>query len=159
MRSSIIVPGDISVRSAHWGDHSVKLSGGRRIAALVIAAVLAAAGVLVAALGAPSFEASSFVAAPSAAPAGEVAVAQGLGPIVLKNATATGATPASTREIVSFILRGRDLFSLESAVEAGHSPEMTVAQFAARYGQATATITALQSYLSKYGIATSVYPD
>jgi subtilase family serine protease len=126
---------------------------------LVIAAVLGAAGVLVAALAAPSFEASSFVAAPSAAPAGEVAVAQGLGPIVLKNATATGATPASTREIVSFILRGRDLFSLESAVEAGHSPDMTVAQFAARYGQATATITALQSYLSKYGIATSVYPD
>jgi kumamolisin len=137
----------------------VKLSGGRRIAGLVIAAVLGAAGVLVAALEAPSLEASSFVAAPSAAPTGEVAVAQGLGPIVLKNATATGATPASTREIVSFILRGRDLFSLESAVEAGHSPEMTVAQFAARYGQATATITALQSYLSKYGIATSVYPD
>jgi subtilase family serine protease len=137
----------------------VKLSGGQRIAALVIAAVLAAAGVLVAALGAPSFQASSFVAAPSSAPTGEVAVAQGLGPIVLKNATATGATPASTPEIVSFILRGRNLFGLESAVERGHSPGLTVAQFAARYGQRPATITALQSYLSKYGIATSVYPD
>jgi kumamolisin len=137
----------------------MKLSWGRRIAALVIAAVLAAAGVLVAALGAPSFEASSFTTSPSSAPAGEVAVAQGLGPIVLKNATATGATPASTPEIVSFILRGRDLFSLESAVEAGHSPGMTVAEFAARYGQSTATITALQGYLTKYGIATSVYPD
>jgi len=137
----------------------MKLYGGRRIAALVIAAVLAAAGVLVAALGAPSFEASSFTTSPSSAPAGEVAVAQGLGPIVLKNATATGATPASTPEIVSFILRGRDLFSLESAVEAGHSPGMTVAEFAARYGQSTATITALQGYLTKYGIATSVYPD
>ena len=137
----------------------MKLSGGRRIAGLVIAAVLAAAGVLVAALEAPSFGASSFAASPSSAPAGEVAVAQGLGPIVLKNATATGATPASTPEIVSFILRGRDLFSLESVVEGGHSPDMTVAQFAARYGQSPATITALQSYLSKYGIATSVYPD
>ena len=41
----------------------MKLSGGRRIAALVIAAVLAVARVLVAALGAPSFEASSFEAA------------------------------------------------------------------------------------------------
>lgn len=137
----------------------MKLSGGRRIAGLVIAAVLAAAGVLVAALEAPSFGASSFAASPSSAPAGEVAVAQGLGPIVLKNATATGATPASTPEIVSFILRGRDLFSLESVVEGGHSPDMTVAQFAARYGQRPTTITALQSYLSKYGIATSVYPD
>jgi subtilase family serine protease len=139
----------------------MKLSGGRRIAALVIAAVLAAAGVLVAALGvpgSPSFEASSFVASPSAS-AGEVAVAQGLGPIVLKNATATGATPGATPEIVSFILRGRNLFALESAVEGGHSPDMTVAQFAARYGQTTATITALQAYLKTYGIATSVYPD
>jgi kumamolisin len=137
----------------------VKLSGGRRIAGLVIAAVLGAAGVGVAALEAPSFEASSFVAAPSSAPTGEVAVAQGLGPIALKNATVTGATPATTREIVSFILRGRNLFSLESAVEGGRSPDMTVAQFAARYGQTAAAITALQSYLSKYGIATSVYPD
>ena len=137
----------------------MQLSGGRRIAALVIAAVLAAAGVLLATLGAPSFEASSFTASPSSAPAGEVAVAQGLGPIVLKNATATGATPASTPEIVSFILRGRDLFSLESAVDAGHAPGLTVAEFAARYGQSTATITALQGYLTKYGIATSVYPD
>ena len=137
----------------------MKLSGGRRIAALVIAAVLAAAGVLVAALGAPSFQPSSLVAAPSAAPTGEVAVAQGVGPVVLKNATAVGSTPAATQEIVSFILRGRDLFRLESAVQESRSADMTVAQFAARYGQTTATITALQSYLKKYGIATSVYPD
>jgi hypothetical protein len=87
MRRSIIVPGDIYVGSGTLGDHFVKLSGGRRIAALVIAAVLATAGVLVAALGVPSFEASSFVASPSSAPTGEVAVAQGLGPTVLKNAT------------------------------------------------------------------------
>jgi kumamolisin len=137
----------------------VKLSGGRRIAALVIAAALAAAGVLVAALAAPSFQASSLVAAPSSAPTGEVAVAQGLGPVVLRNATAFGSTPPATPEIVSFILRGRNLFSLESAVQEGRSPDMTVAQFAARYGQTAATITALQSYLKKYGIATSVYPD
>ncbi|MGH3205460.1 MAG: S53 family peptidase [Streptosporangiaceae bacterium] len=137
----------------------MKLSGRRRIAGLVIAAVLGAAGVLVAALGVPSFEASSFVGAPSSAPAGEVAVAQGLGPAVLTNATVTGATPGTTQEIVSFILRGRNLFSLESAVEGGHSPDMTVAQFAVRYGQSTATITALQGYLGKYGIVTSAYPD
>ena len=137
----------------------MKLSGGRRIAALIIAAVLAGAGALAAALAAPSFQASAFKAAPSAAPAGAVAVAQGLGPIVLKNATATGATPPATPEIVSFILRGRNLFGLESAVEAGRSPGLTVDQFASQYGQSTDTITALQSYLGKYGIKTSVYPD
>jgi kumamolisin len=137
----------------------VKLSGGRRIAALVIAAVLAGAGVLVAALAAPSFRTSQLATAPLAAPVGEVAVAQGVGPVVLKNLTATGSTPPATQEIVSFILRGRDLFTLESAVQAGRSPGMTVAQFAARFGQTAAAITALQSYLKKYGIATSVYPD
>jgi subtilase family serine protease len=137
----------------------VKLSGGRRIAALVIAAVLAAAGGLTAALGLPGFQASSFTASPASAPAGEAAVAQGLGPIVLQNAMATGATPASTPEIVSFILRGRNMYSLAAAVQAGRSPGMTVAQFAARYGQTTDTISALQGYLKKYGIATSVYPD
>jgi kumamolisin len=158
VRPSIIMRGIFTSDRAHQGGQSVKLSGGRRITALVIAA----AGVVAAALGGfgvPSFQASSFTGAPASAPAGEVAVAQGLGPVVLKNATATGVTPAATPEIVSFILRGRNLFDLESAIEAGHSPGLTVAQFAAQYGQTQAMITALQSYLSKYDIATSVYPD
>jgi kumamolisin len=142
----------------------VKLSGGRRISALVIAAALAAAGAAVAAVAAPSFRASSFrassfVAAPSSAPSGEVAVAQGIGPVVLKNAAVLGSTPPSTAEIVSFILRGRNLFGLESAVEQGRSPDLTVAQFASRYGQSAAAITALESYLNGYGLQTSVYPD
>jgi kumamolisin len=137
----------------------VKLSGERRVTAWVIAAALTAGGVVAVAVAEPSFEASSFLAAPGSVPAGEVAVAQGLGPAALKNATVSGTTPASTPEVVSFILRGRDLFSLVSAVEKGQAPEMTVAQFASRYGQSTAAITALQSYLTKYGIATSVYPD
>jgi kumamolisin len=141
----------------------VKLSGVRRPktgrAALVIAAALATAGALVAAIGAPSFEASSFRAAPSAAPSGEVAVAQGLGPIVLKNATVFGSTPPATPETVSFILRGHDLIDLAKAVEQGRSPGLTVAEFADRYGQSSAAITALESYLNGYGISTSVYPD
>jgi kumamolisin len=130
---------------------------------LVIGGALAVAGVVVAALGVPSFQASSFTAAPSSAlssaPAGQVMVAQGLGPAVLKNATASGATPSATPETVSFILRGRNLFSLESAVETGQAPDLTVAQFAGRYGPSTATITALEVYLNRYGISTSVYPD
>ena len=133
----------------------MKLSGGRRIAAVVIAAT----GALVAALAVPSFRALSFVASSSSVPAGEVAVAQGLGPIVLKNATVSGSTPSATPEIVSFILRGRNLFDLESAIEGGQSPDLTVAEFASRYGQTAAAIAALQSYLSRYGIATKVYPD
>jgi kumamolisin len=133
----------------------VKLSGGRRIAAVLIAAT----GALVAALAVPSVRALSFVASPSSVPAGEVAVAQGLGPIVLKNATVSGSTPSATPEIVSFILRGRNLFDLESAIEGGQSPDLTVAQFASRYGQTADAIAALQSYLSRYGIATKVYPD
>jgi kumamolisin len=131
----------------------------RRIAASLIAVALAAAGVAAAATAAPSFLASSFAASPSASPSGEVAVAQGLGPIVLKYATAFGSTPPSTPEIVSFILRGRNLFGLESAIEEGKSPDLTVAQFASRYGQTPAKITALESYLNRYGISTSVYPD
>src|SRR5580692_6048552 len=113
------------------GDHSVKRSGGRWIAAVMVAAVAA----LVAALAVPSFRATSFAASSSPAPAGEVAVAQGLGPVALKNATVAGSTPAATPEIVSFILRGRNLFDLQSAVEAGQSPDLTVAEFASRYGQ------------------------
>jgi kumamolisin len=135
----------------------VKLSGGQRIAALVTAAALAAAGFAV--VGAPPFKASSFVASPSSAPSGEVAVAQGLGPVALKNATALGATPGATPENLSFILRGRNLYSLESPVEEGKSPQLTVAQFASRYGQTSAAIMTLESYLKGYGISTSVYPD
>jgi kumamolisin len=131
----------------------------RRTGALVIAAALTVGGAAVAALEAPSYQASSFTASPSSAPAGQVAVAQGLGPAVLKNATDTGATPSATPEIVSFILRGRNLFGLESSIETDQSPDLTVAQFASRYGQSTAAIAALESYLNGYGISTSVYPD
>jgi kumamolisin len=161
--ASTIVPGTCTGDRGHQvnlgEDFSVKNSGGRRIAALVIAATLAAAGAAVAAVAAPSFRGSSFTASPSAAPSGEVAVAQGLGPAVLKNATVSGSTPSATPEIVSFILRGRNLFSLQSAIETGQSPDLTVAQFAGRYGQTSGAITALESYLNRYGISTSVYPD
>jgi subtilase family serine protease len=135
----------------------------RRVTASLIAVALAAGGVVAAALAAPSYRASSFAAAsstgPSSVPPGQVAVAQGIGPVVLKYATATGSTPPDTPEIVSFILRGRNLFGLETAVQEGKSPGLSVAQFARRYGQAPSLITALESYLNGYGISTSVYPD
>ena len=124
---------------------------------MTAAAALAVAGAL-AALADPPLRTSSLQSAPSAS-ADEVAIAQGLGPAVLKNATAQGATPPSTFELISFILRGRNMFELASDVESGRSPDLTVARFASKYGQSATAITALENYLRQYGIATSAYPD
>jgi kumamolisin len=129
----------------------------RRVVAVAAAAALAA-GALAAAMADPPFRTSSFQAGPSA-PQGGVAVAQGLGPAVLKNATAKGATPPDTQEIVSFILRGRNMLQLTSAVGSGRSPNLTVAKFASQYGQSPTAITALESYLNQFGLKTSTYPD
>ena len=129
----------------------------RRIVAMTAAAALAVAGAA-AALADPPLITSSLQAAPAAS-SGEVAIAQGLGPAVLKNATAQGATPPGTFELISFILRGRNMFELASDVESGRSPDLTVAKFASQYGQTAAAITALENYLRQYGIATSAYPD
>jgi len=131
----------------------------RRIAAMMTAAALTAACALAAAMAAPSAPASRLLASPSSPPPGEAAVAQGIGPSVLGGATVLGDTPPDTRESVSFVLRGRDLLGLESAVDAGRSPDLTVAQFASQYGQPGTAITALDDYLNRYGITTSVYPD
>lgn len=125
---------------------------------MTAAAALAVSGALAAAMADPSLKTSSFLAGPST-PQDQMAVAQGLGPAVLKNATMQGTTPPGTPEIVSFILRGRNMFTLASDVEAGRSPDLTVAKFASQYGQTATVISALESYLNKFGIATSVYPD
>jgi kumamolisin len=98
-------------------------------------------------------------ATPSPQPS-KVAVAQGVGPAALKNATVFGNTPSSTPEQVSFVLRGRNLSGLASAVEAGHAPGLSVAQFAAKYGQNPAVISALEKYLEGFGITvTQTYAD
>ena len=125
---------------------------------MTAAAALAVAGALAAALADPPLKTSSLQTTPSAS-LGQTAIAQGLGPAVLKNATAQGATPPSTFELVSFILRGRNMFELASDVESGRSPDLTVAKFASQYGQSTTAITALENYLRQYGIATVAYPD
>ena len=132
---------------------------GRRIAALATAVTLGSAGVLVAAMSAPLPARPTAATPTSSVPLGEVAVPQGLGPAVLKNASVFGTTPPDTGETVSFVLRGRDLAGLEDAVESGQAPDLSVAQFASRYGQTAAAIGALESYLNQYGIATTRYPD
>ena len=132
---------------------------GRRIAAAATAVVLGSAGVLVVALSAPLPARPTAATPTSSVPAGEVAVPQGLGPAVLKNASVFGATPPDTPETVSFILRGRNLAHLANAVESSQAPDLSVVQFAGLYGQTASAIAGLENYLIQYGIATTTYPD
>jgi kumamolisin len=93
---------------------------------------------------------------PSAA---KVAVAQGL------DAAAVGAhrvfpVKGSTKETVSFVLRLRNASALKSAVEAGMPHGyLSVKAFASGYGQTRANVAALQKYLKRYGIKSTVYAD
>jgi len=97
--------------------------------------------------------------AASASPS-KVAVAQGTGPAVLKDASPFGNVPSDTPEQVSFILRGQNLDGLEAAVEGGYQRELSVSEFAAQYGQTPAVISALESYLKGFGISiTETYAD
>jgi kumamolisin len=133
----------------------------RRITAAAVAATLGTAGALISATaGSSAAAALSSTALPATAgPAGQVTVPQGIGPAVLKHATPLGDTPGNTPETVSFVLQGRNLGSLKTAVETGNSPDLSVSQFAAEYGQTPAVIAALRSYLAGYGITTTQYAD
>jgi subtilase family serine protease len=88
-----------------------------------------------------------------------VPVAQGFTPTSIPGATVFGTTPASTPEQVSFILDERNASQLEYSVEAGVRNDLSVSQFAQYYGQSPSTIAELTSYLSKFGITSTVYPD
>jgi kumamolisin len=76
----------------------------------------------------------------------------------LSGAAPFGNTPSSTPEQVSFILKERNLSQLESAVTSGLKSFDSVSQFASSYGQTPDVVAALTSYLSSFGITTSVYP-
>jgi subtilase family serine protease len=76
----------------------------------------------------------------------------------LPGASAFGDTSPSTPEQVSFILKERDISQLESSVTSGKSSYDSVGQFAGKYGQSSAVVSALTGYLAKFGITTSVYP-
>jgi subtilase family serine protease len=77
----------------------------------------------------------------------------------LPGATVFGSTPADTPESVSFILRERNVDLLKAEAQQGFRNYLSVSQFASFYGQSTANISALTSYLAKYGIKTDVYAD
>jgi kumamolisin len=90
----------------------------------------------------------------------KVAVAQGIGPAALKDATPFGNVPSDTAEQVSFILKGRNLSGLEAAVEGGYQRTLSVSDFAAQYGQTSDVISGLESYLKGFGISiTTTYAD
>ena len=76
----------------------------------------------------------------------------------LPGASVFGNTSPSTPEQVSFILKERNISQLESSVTGGKTSFDSVSQFAGKYGQSPAVVSALTSYLANFGITTSVYP-
>jgi subtilase family serine protease len=110
---------------------------------------------------APGALASTRAATPSPSPSSnaQVPVQQGTDVAALPGATAFGNTPPDTPEIVSFIMRERNLPQLKATVAGGATNFLSVGQFAARYGQTPANIAQLTSYLAKFGISTQVYAD
>jgi kumamolisin len=88
-----------------------------------------------------------------------VAVPQGIGAPALSNAHVVGTPAASARERVSFILSARSLSQLQGLVSAGGQNHLSVGQFAAQFGQTSANITALDTYLHRFGITTRPLAD
>jgi kumamolisin len=86
-------------------------------------------------------------------------VSSGINVAKLPGAGVFGHTPASTPEIVSFILRERNIGLLQASVVNGVTRYLTVSQFASVYGQTQDNISALTGYLAHYGIKTTVYAD
>lgn len=86
-------------------------------------------------------------------------VGQGTVPANLPGVVAFGPAPASTPEQVSFILDEQNKNQLEQGVDNGSVSNLSVSQFANRYGQSQSNIKALTTYLAKFGITSSVYAD
>ncbi len=77
----------------------------------------------------------------------------------IPNVSVFGSTASDTPETVSFIFREQNLALLEARAQAGFGRYLSVAQFAATYGQPAGNVRALVSYLNGYGITTTVYPN
>ena len=91
------------------------------------------------------------LAAPASAQPAQVSVPQGIGGAAAMQPTGV-FTPGSTPETVSFILKARNLASLEGSVAAGMpGGYLSVRQFASSYGQSAANIAALEKYLTGFG--------
>jgi len=117
--------------------------------------------VAVAALGAAMLSGSGVALAARAhsSSGSGTAVPQGINAAALPGAAVFGTTPPSTPETVSFILREQNVSQLEASVEQGVRNYLSVPQFAATYGQSSASIAGLTRYLAHFGIQTQVYRD
>jgi kumamolisin len=115
---------------------------------------VAVAMVPLAALAGPASAAAS-----SPGPNTQETVASGINVAALPGVTVFGDTPADTPETVSFILRERNENSLKFQAQRGIKKYLSVSQFAGRYGQTQANVSALTSYLAHFGIKTDVYAD
>jgi subtilase family serine protease len=92
-------------------------------------------------------------------PGAKTHVPVGISAASLPHATETGTTPPSTRETVSFVLKEQHQAVLASAVDGGIHSYLSVKNFASIYGQTPAHISALTTYLSGFGIRTTVDAD
>jgi len=101
----------------------------------------------------------SLGASPALAASAKGKVAVGIDAAAIPGATVFGTTPGDTPEAVSFIFKAQNLSQLEAQAQSGFSSTLSVSQFAAQYGQPTATVQALRSYLAGYGIKTDAYPN
>jgi kumamolisin len=90
----------------------------------------------------------------------KVSVPQGVNPARIKGAKEIGAASGDTPLTVSFVLKARNLYSLETDVSRGWTgPYLTTARFAEEYGQSPAVVDALESYLAGYGIISTADAD
>lgn len=88
-----------------------------------------------------------------------VPVAAGTNVTAIPGAKAFGDTDPNTPEQVSFVLKERAKAALETQVEQGVNHQLSVSEFARKYGQTEHTIHELTSYLASFGITTTVYAD
>jgi len=86
-------------------------------------------------------------------------VPQGVNVAALPGSSVFGTTPPNTPETVSFIMREQNESQLEASVEQGIHSFLSVPQFAAQYGGVPGAIGQLRSYLSQFGITTTVAAD
>ena len=98
-------------------------------------------------------------AGPAGAATTNTPVPTGINVPSIPGATVFGSVSATTPETVSFVMKEQNEQALESQVTAGVKSYLSVSQFAAKYGASASAISALNSYLAKYGIKTSVYAD
>ena len=98
-------------------------------------------------------------AGPAGAATTNTPVPTGINVPSIPGAAVFGSVSATTPETVSFVMKEQNEQALESQVTAGVKSYLSVSQFAAKYRASASAISALNSYLAKYGIKTSVYAD